>query len=710
MSTGRQYAAASLLRDGMVLVTGGFSSCDDDFCYDTFAADLFDPATGSWHATAPLPSSREQQTSTVLRNGDVLVAGGKRVNPDTGGMHALRTAALYHPGTGAWTQVAPMPTVHSGQASALLPNGWILLASGGSLGSQVYEPFKKLWVTTGPTRGNRRDQSMVALANGDVLLVGGGLASAESYTVGKSPLVSVRPGTIAFGAQQVGSTSRLRTVTVTNQGTADLRATGLRINGPQGAEFTATSTCLGTTIAPGGTCRLTVRFSPSSVGLRSATIALVDNAPNPQPVAVQGYGNGPDVWAPTSPMSVARAGAATTRLADGTVLVAGGVTRTGYTADAEIYDPVTRSFSPTESMPLAVGNVTGTLLPDGDVFVAGGSTVAGPTASAELYDPASGTWSSAPDMVATGDLLTQTVLPDGRVLVTGLDNQADGELYDPSSDAFTPTGPLVQPTYFSTATLLRSGDVLLAGGNGTTLAQLFDPATNAWVATAPTLVTRQSPEAVRLPDGDVLLAGGYGSRFVALASAEIYDPVTASWSMTSEPMSTPRVDFTLTAEPNGDVVAAGGCTTACDSGSPTASTDLFVDHGGSWVPGPAMTTAREEAGAALLSGGQLLVVGGTDFCCHTYAGAETYSVPTLSESPTHGPSGTMVKLRGAGLDASELVHITFDSSAIATVWTRADGSYSATVTIPSSGLGRHTIRAQGRMSHGSASVTFEVTG
>ncbi|MGO8870888.1 MAG: Kelch repeat-containing protein, partial [Acidimicrobiales bacterium] len=76
MSEGRQFQTATLLENGEVLVTGGFNNCDDDFCTDLSSADLYDPAIGKWLPTTRMTVPREQQTATLLTDGDVLVAGG----------------------------------------------------------------------------------------------------------------------------------------------------------------------------------------------------------------------------------------------------------------------------------------------------------------------------------------------------------------------------------------------------------------------------------------------------------------------------------------------------------------------------------------------------------------------------------------------------------------------------------------------------------
>ena len=81
-----------------------------------------------------------------------------------------------------------------------------------------------------------------------------------------------------------------------------------------------------------------------------------------------------------------------------------------------------------------------------------------------------------------------------------------------------------------TATLLANGKVLVAGGyneNGSDLAsaELYDPATGTWSPTGSLGTARDSHTATLLTNGKVLVAGGgfdNVSNYVALASAELY--------------------------------------------------------------------------------------------------------------------------------------------------------------------------------------------
>jgi len=97
MTVGRVYHAAALLSDGRVLVEGGGS----DYSGGQFlaSAELYDPKTGTWTATGSMANQRNLMTATLLRDGQVLVAGG------FGAQAPLASAEVYDPKTGTFGPV-----------------------------------------------------------------------------------------------------------------------------------------------------------------------------------------------------------------------------------------------------------------------------------------------------------------------------------------------------------------------------------------------------------------------------------------------------------------------------------------------------------------------------------------------------------------------------------------------------------------------------
>ena len=240
-------------------------------------------------------------------------------------------------------------------------------------------------------------------------------------------------------------------------------------------------------------------------------------------------------FGPTGSLVVARESHTATLLQDGRVLIVGGIRSPdgGFhwatLADAEIYDPVTGTFSLTGSLNDARCFHTATLLPNGKVLITGGSGTLNTLASAELYDPATGVFTRTGSMSVQRFGPVATLLPDGNVLITG-DKQIP-ELYDPASRSFEPTGSMVVPRGWHTATLLRDGTVLIAGGYKATgiaeiQSEIYDPVKRTFTAGPNLNFPRLLHTATSLPDGSVAIIGGAGStdglHLELINSAEIY--------------------------------------------------------------------------------------------------------------------------------------------------------------------------------------------
>ena len=106
------------------------------------------------------------------------------------------------------------------------------------------------------------------------------------------PAFAAAPDRFLFGDQLVDSTSLGSMITVTNTGTADLEIGSITLRGDDPGQFSVTEqTCASRSIPPNGTCTVTVRFTPTSAGAKTAWVDLSSNAADsPHLVAVTGTG------------------------------------------------------------------------------------------------------------------------------------------------------------------------------------------------------------------------------------------------------------------------------------------------------------------------------------------------------------------------------------------------------------------------------------
>jgi hypothetical protein len=112
---------------------------------------------------------------------------------------------------------------------------------------------------------------------------------------GTVPLASLSAPGLGFGNQIVGATSAAQTETITNTGTANLIISAVAVGGANASDFAkSTDDCRGATVTPNGTCTVSVTFTPSATGSRSASLIFTDNASNsPQTATLSGTGASP---------------------------------------------------------------------------------------------------------------------------------------------------------------------------------------------------------------------------------------------------------------------------------------------------------------------------------------------------------------------------------------------------------------------------------
>jgi hypothetical protein len=325
MITARSGHTAILLLNGKVLMAGGDQA--------ESAAELYDPATGTFTPTGNLTMARANHRAFLLADGKVLIAGSASAE-------LVSSAEIYDPSTGTFTATGSMTTHRTFFSGTLLLDGRVFIAGRGSTGTQgaeLYDPSTGTFTSIGTLPGDDfgDDITTTLLADGRVLLTGNHAELYDPGTGGFSPIFY--PG---FPFRGVGQQATLL------------------MNGK-------------------------VLFA----GGNDTDPGILDDAGL--------YDPSTGVFAPTGKMSALRAEHTATLLPDATVLIAGGLGETSPSlASAELYDPLTGRFINIGNMATERVEHTATLLNDGSVLIAGGSHMVSSLqpgwialSGAEIYHP-----------------------------------------------------------------------------------------------------------------------------------------------------------------------------------------------------------------------------------------------------------------------------------------------------------------------------------
>jgi hypothetical protein len=181
MTVGRKSHTATLLADGRVLIAGG-STYVGGQCNVSAPAEIFDSATGNFTALPNSEITRESHSATLLGDGRVLLAGGTPACTYSG----LPVAQLFDPQTNTMSPLISMTDGRRDHTATLLPDGTVLLTGGNLpfLGSaEVFDPQNETLTATPNLLMFRLGHAATLLLDGRVLITGG---SAHSYSADKS--------------------------------------------------------------------------------------------------------------------------------------------------------------------------------------------------------------------------------------------------------------------------------------------------------------------------------------------------------------------------------------------------------------------------------------------------------------------------------------------------------------------------------------------
>jgi len=178
MVRARAGHTATKLQDGRVLLAGGWFLIAPGQSATTATAEIFDPATNTFTATGSMTTQRADHAAALLPDGRVLITGGGRLVGTF--LEDLATAEVFDPTTGIFTALSQEMT-HTRATHGMVDDGLGLIVLGG--GSDTDRRHDGYRIATGlfedlgagASDQGRFGPAMASFASGAVVIAGGDL-------------------------------------------------------------------------------------------------------------------------------------------------------------------------------------------------------------------------------------------------------------------------------------------------------------------------------------------------------------------------------------------------------------------------------------------------------------------------------------------------------------------------------------------------------
>ena len=194
----RASHSATRLADGRVLLAGGWFEGSPGLTSVRLSAELFDPATSTFTQVGDMTKQRADHAAVLLPDGRVLITGGSRPSGPSF-LEDLDDAEVFDPGTGQFTAL-PARMTHTRTTHGLVPStpGFFVLG-GGSDADFRHGRFSFATMTfedlgaAASDRG-RFGPAVAAFDSGGVLIAGGDTAGTVVYVTSGGRVLNTGSG------------------------------------------------------------------------------------------------------------------------------------------------------------------------------------------------------------------------------------------------------------------------------------------------------------------------------------------------------------------------------------------------------------------------------------------------------------------------------------------------------------------------------------
>jgi hypothetical protein len=237
-------------------------------------------------------------TGGITNTGGVVSPSLSSPTPTTGTLTINGAGAGYYTQGAGGTLLLDIAGSGGGQFDVLSASGPASLA--GSAQLCLIKGFKPTVGTTFPIMSYASETGTFSTVNFGWSLAVNSTSIVATYN--GAPADVFTPATLAYPSQLINTTSSPMTLTLSNVGMAALTIGSITKGGTNSADYAITSNTCGSSLAVGAKCVITVTFTPSALGSRTANITVADNACG-SPHVIPLTGKGTEITMAPSPVN-----------------------------------------------------------------------------------------------------------------------------------------------------------------------------------------------------------------------------------------------------------------------------------------------------------------------------------------------------------------------------------------------------------------------
>lgn len=172
MAFARAHHTQTVLKDGKVLVCGGRNSATGHLA----SCEVWNPEDNTWKRVGDMAWARADHAAVLLPDGRVLVAGGNGYNASQGGAVAeLASAEVFDPASGIWSRLPDMPEPRAYLNMEFIPYVGRIIVCGGNRKTAYWMDVKKqLWKRSVANLETERNKAVSVVIKDRFVMVAGG--------------------------------------------------------------------------------------------------------------------------------------------------------------------------------------------------------------------------------------------------------------------------------------------------------------------------------------------------------------------------------------------------------------------------------------------------------------------------------------------------------------------------------------------------------